>query len=285
MLYLPQSLISETAKCRQTNSASRSQRSPTRRGGRSWPADRGRGNGHRVRCSARDEPAIGVASPQGARAGRPRDQGPGGAVAPVPSRRRATRRGRRVDGALSRLLRDTVRPPRAAARKRTNTERNDEHGSDATRLHAQLDARRPASAGLSGVDRPGPPRLVLQRPPTDPERADRGRPTRRRSLAPEDGHRRQHDLRDGRLYREIVEDENLVFTWGATDGWPKIDPERLDESPLVTVTLSQISGKTEMTRSRRAAREPLRSRRARVALAGDPERLARHGRSARSRIC
>ena len=51
----------------------------------------------------------------------------------------------------------------------------------------------------------------------------------------------------GGIYREIVEDERLVFTWGATDGWPKIDPERLDESPLVTVTLSQISGKTEMT--------------------------------------
>jgi uncharacterized protein YndB with AHSA1/START domain len=51
----------------------------------------------------------------------------------------------------------------------------------------------------------------------------------------------------GGIYREIVEDEKLVFTWGATDGWPKIDPERLDDSPLVTVTLSQVSGKTEMT--------------------------------------
>ena len=34
----------------------------------------------------------------------------------------------------------------------------------------------------------------------------------------------------GGIYREIVEDERLVFTWGATDGWPKIDPERLDEA-------------------------------------------------------
>ena len=51
----------------------------------------------------------------------------------------------------------------------------------------------------------------------------------------------------GGIYREIVEDERLVFTWGATDGWPKIDPERLDDGPLVTVTLSQVSGKTEMT--------------------------------------
>ena len=51
----------------------------------------------------------------------------------------------------------------------------------------------------------------------------------------------------GGIYREIVEDERLVFTWGATDGWPKIDPERLDDGPLVTVTLRQVSGKTEMT--------------------------------------
>jgi uncharacterized protein YndB with AHSA1/START domain len=51
----------------------------------------------------------------------------------------------------------------------------------------------------------------------------------------------------GGIYREIVPDEKLVFTWGATDGWPKIDLDRLDESPLVTVTLSQLNGRTEMT--------------------------------------
>jgi uncharacterized protein YndB with AHSA1/START domain len=51
----------------------------------------------------------------------------------------------------------------------------------------------------------------------------------------------------GGVYREIVPDEKLVFAWGATDGWPKLDPARLDDSPLVTVVISQASGCTEMT--------------------------------------
>lgn len=51
----------------------------------------------------------------------------------------------------------------------------------------------------------------------------------------------------GGVYREIVPNEKLVFAWGATDGWPKLDLDRLDDSPLVTVTLSQVDGRTEMT--------------------------------------
>ena len=51
----------------------------------------------------------------------------------------------------------------------------------------------------------------------------------------------------GGLYREIVPDEKLVFNWGATDGWPKLDLERPDESPLVTLTLRQTGEATEMT--------------------------------------
>ena len=51
----------------------------------------------------------------------------------------------------------------------------------------------------------------------------------------------------GGVYREIVPDEKLVFSWGATDGWPELDPERLDESPLVTVTFSEADGQTAMT--------------------------------------
>jgi uncharacterized protein YndB with AHSA1/START domain len=51
----------------------------------------------------------------------------------------------------------------------------------------------------------------------------------------------------GGVYREIVPDERLVFAWGATDGWPKLDPDRLDESPHVTVTLARAGGSTEMT--------------------------------------
>jgi uncharacterized protein YndB with AHSA1/START domain len=51
----------------------------------------------------------------------------------------------------------------------------------------------------------------------------------------------------GGIYREIVPHEKLVFAWGASDGWPKLDPDRLDESPLVTVTLRPVDGRTEMT--------------------------------------
>ena len=50
----------------------------------------------------------------------------------------------------------------------------------------------------------------------------------------------------GGVYREIVPDEKLVFAWGATDGWPELDLERLDEGPQVTVLLSQVGGRTEM---------------------------------------
>lgn len=45
----------------------------------------------------------------------------------------------------------------------------------------------------------------------------------------------------GGVYREIVPDEKLVFAWGATDGWPELDPDRLDDSPLVTVTLTEVT--------------------------------------------
>lgn len=51
----------------------------------------------------------------------------------------------------------------------------------------------------------------------------------------------------GGVYREIVPDEKLVFAWGATGGWPELDPERLEENPLVTVSLSEVGGRTHMT--------------------------------------
>ena len=54
------------------------------------------------------------------------------------------------------------------------------------------------------------------------------------------------DYFTGGVYREIVRDEKLVFSWGATDGWPELDPKRLDENPLVTVTLTEVGGRTEM---------------------------------------
>jgi uncharacterized protein YndB with AHSA1/START domain len=46
------------------------------------------------------------------------------------------------------------------------------------------------------------------------------------------------------VYREIVPDEKLVFAWGATDGWPKLDPDRLHDSPQVTVTLRAYIGRS-----------------------------------------
>src|SRR5262245_41876439 len=55
------------------------------------------------------------------------------------------------------------------------------------------------------------------------------------------------DYMTGGIYREIVPDEKLVFAWGATDGWPELDPERLDDSPQVTVTLESADGRTELT--------------------------------------
>jgi uncharacterized protein YndB with AHSA1/START domain len=51
----------------------------------------------------------------------------------------------------------------------------------------------------------------------------------------------------GGVYREIVPNEKLVFSWGAAGGWPELDPEQLDDSPLVTVTFSHSGGRTEMT--------------------------------------
>ena len=51
----------------------------------------------------------------------------------------------------------------------------------------------------------------------------------------------------GGIYREIEPNEKLVFTWGAVGGWPDLDPERLDDGPLVTVTLKESGGRTRMT--------------------------------------
>jgi uncharacterized protein YndB with AHSA1/START domain len=51
----------------------------------------------------------------------------------------------------------------------------------------------------------------------------------------------------GGIYRDIEPNEKLVFTWGAVGGWPEIDPERLDDCPLVTVTLKESGGRTRMT--------------------------------------
>lgn len=51
----------------------------------------------------------------------------------------------------------------------------------------------------------------------------------------------------GGVYREIVPEQKLVFSWGATGGWPRLDPDDLDESPLVTVTFDRGADRTELT--------------------------------------
>ena len=50
----------------------------------------------------------------------------------------------------------------------------------------------------------------------------------------------------GGVYLEIVPDEKLVFAWGATDGWPKLDPDDLDRSPTVSVVLTRRGDRTEL---------------------------------------
>ena len=54
------------------------------------------------------------------------------------------------------------------------------------------------------------------------------------------------DYFTGGIYREIVPNEKLVFAWGATDGWPKLDPGNLDESPRVTLMFTRNGDRTEM---------------------------------------
>jgi uncharacterized protein YndB with AHSA1/START domain len=51
----------------------------------------------------------------------------------------------------------------------------------------------------------------------------------------------------GGIYREIVPGEKLVFTWGAVDGWPKIDSDHPDDCPVVTLTLNKLGERGEQT--------------------------------------
>jgi uncharacterized protein YndB with AHSA1/START domain len=51
----------------------------------------------------------------------------------------------------------------------------------------------------------------------------------------------------GGIYREIVPGKKLVFTWGASDGWPKIDHDHPEDTPIVTVTLNVLGERGEKT--------------------------------------
>ena len=55
------------------------------------------------------------------------------------------------------------------------------------------------------------------------------------------------DYVTGGIYREIAVGEKLVFSWGAVGGWPALDPDRLEDSPLVTVTLRAVEEGTRLT--------------------------------------
>lgn len=57
------------------------------------------------------------------------------------------------------------------------------------------------------------------------------------------------DLRyfTGGIYRELVPDERIVFTFGAVGGWPELAGTAADDAPVVTVTLRELAGSTEMT--------------------------------------
>ena len=57
------------------------------------------------------------------------------------------------------------------------------------------------------------------------------------------------DLRyfTGGIYRELVPNERIVFTFGAIGGWPELDDSAADDAPVVTVTLRELAGSTEMT--------------------------------------
>ncbi len=51
----------------------------------------------------------------------------------------------------------------------------------------------------------------------------------------------------GGIYREIVPGRKLVFAWGAVDGWPPLDPARLDEAPEATILFEPDGEGTRMT--------------------------------------
>lgn len=57
------------------------------------------------------------------------------------------------------------------------------------------------------------------------------------------------DLRyfTGGIYRELVPDERIVFTFGAEGGWPELAGTAANDAPVVTVSLRELAGSTEMT--------------------------------------
>lgn len=118
-----------------------------------------------------------------------------------------------------------------------------------------------AARGFTVVRRFDAPRELVFRAWTDPDQlgwfAGPGAPERPTTVDLRVGgawrtHMRESDDPDdhgyvtGGVYREVVVPERLVFSFGAVGGWPDLDPADLDAVPLVTVTLTEVDGGTEM---------------------------------------
>ena len=51
----------------------------------------------------------------------------------------------------------------------------------------------------------------------------------------------------GGIYRRIEPEQVLEFTFGAVGGWPELSGDAVDAAPIVTITLDELAGSTEMT--------------------------------------
>lgn len=51
----------------------------------------------------------------------------------------------------------------------------------------------------------------------------------------------------GGVYLEVVDDQRLIFRWGAVGGWPDLTGDLLTEAPIVTVELSDVDEGTELS--------------------------------------
>ncbi|MNL62571.1 hypothetical protein D3C87_1866020 [compost metagenome] len=50
----------------------------------------------------------------------------------------------------------------------------------------------------------------------------------------------------GGIFRAIEPGKKLAFTWGAVDGWPKINPEQLELAPHITILFHEVPDGTQM---------------------------------------
>ena len=121
------------------------------------------------------------------------------------------------------VLRDTPRASRTATDDPNPTRRRYDDRCTTARLHAHVDTRRPARAGLPAWTDPDQLEWYYnpaQPIPDEPIELDLrvGGVWRQRMVIDEDT-----AYYTGGVYREIVPGRSLVFAWGATGGWPALD--------------------------------------------------------------